>query len=354
MHVLALPSGETQQSDGAAGFESSGAGGGVRAYINWIAADHSNEYTTTDIALPASTQEYAATRTTAGDGWVDAFHLRSELIYPEDFLTDVTATNKWSLPPVAVEIQLQHVGGARVVDCCIYEVPLAQAMEADDADDEWVAHMWGSHNFQVGATYPTEVRITGADGDPRGIHHLMDVHHGQAARLGPKLFSWNAWIEDAADPAAIAEAYIETDSAAWRQIAETGHATYTGATDAGFSMSAGAYARNQDDNGHWVFPTQGGAGESCSASVPVILYLWAAAESDGTIRFQTGDHMWIDVTIDNATPQFFVAYGHLRCGLGPEDPVVCVPLWQSGTEGHYLRLYHMSCYVSRAAPATDL
>jgi len=352
--VTALPSGHTQQSDGAAGFESSGAFGKVRASLTWTDADGGTDTTTNEVSISASTQQYAATRTGEWEAWPDACFQRSALIYPDDTLSDITVLRKWSRPPINVTGTIDHLGGARPIDVVLYEVPLAQAMEVDDTSDEWVAHFWdlGPGNFVAGPPrWPREYNVAGPDGDPRGIHHLMDVHHAQALRLGPMIFSWSAWRESDADVTAIAEAYASNSSTTFLHLTDK-NITAWSADAPGWAMGCGGYARRQLDNGEFVY--RNGAGSPMIASIPILVRTYGyveAGSSGGTLRLQTAAHNYAECTITRTSAGWDSHVCHLRCGLNPEQQVIAVPLWKSLTASKYVRLLYAQAYYCATEPA---
>jgi hypothetical protein len=350
--VLASPSGQTQVDDGASGFDAGGAFGRVRVSLTWTDADGGTDTTTTEISIPASTQQYAGSRTDAGAGWEDSFVARSELIYPDGTLLDMTVLRQWTRPPITITGTIDHLGGARPVDVCLYEQPLAQAMEADDDGGEWVSHVWVTNpQLVMPPSWPEQHKVDPTDGDPRGIHHLLDVHHAQAARLGPMLFSWNAWNESTADPTAIAEGYAETTVTTVRHLCDANITAWS--SDApGWSMSSGAYARNQSDNGEWVY--RDGAGNARTGAVPVIVRVNSHNESGntGVLRLQTSEHNWIDCALTRTgVPGWDSYYGWLECGLGPEQQVVVSPYFWSDNDTKWTRVRYLHVYVCRQEPA---
>jgi hypothetical protein len=352
MAVVALPSGQTQQSDGAAGFEPSGAFGRVRANLTWTDADAGTDTTTTEVAIPASTQTYAATRTDDAEAWTDSIFRRSEIIYPDGTLTDTTVLRQWTRPPITVTGTIDHLGGARPINVCLYEIPVAEAREADDANDEWTSAIWDSGVGYIGTSnWPFQERISGLDGDQRGVHRMLEVHAAQASRLGPQLWSWTPWKEDDADPAAIAELYAETTSNTSVHLTDSNITTWT-KNAPGWSMSAGANAFNQSDNGQWVYPTGGGY-DTATGAVPVIIRIYGGAEAgnEGRVVIGTEWHSYITCAIPAGAAAWHDFFGWLETGLGPEDPRVAVPIFRSTVNTKWTRIYAINAYVARMDPA---
>lgn len=241
-------------------------------------------------------------------------------IEPDDLFTGSEAS-RWTQHS-GVRYTISHVGGCRILDCVLYEVPRRVTREADDDGSYWTSHMFGSPDID-GANHPAmnhpwqRWSETTPDGDPRGgTWHMSDVAEAQALRLGPDLISWTPYYDENAGITDTTMTPFSTTSTSFVSMPAGRSATYD-ADEPGWSLSTGAYARRYDEcHPYW-------SAENGTIPVYVHVYGYGASSETGVVRVQASDYSWIDVAIATGSVNAWnTAYGHLRCGIGPGDPSV--------------------------------
>jgi hypothetical protein len=316
--VLALPSGQTQV-DTSDGHVPAGAQGRIVIEVTWRDRDGATETTEHGISIPGSTLEAGGLPTAVGGLWGA---LRTEwisIIAPPGH-TDNDELARWS-KHVAADIVVKHIGGVRVVDFAITEVPYGFALDTTDEADYWVSGINAGLDF----THPLQRRAeTGPD--PRaGTWTMLDVAHAQADRLGPVLLSWTAWNETTSELDIEGLPRVSTTSTSFVGLLDGIQGAYF-APWPGWSFSAGAYARRWAENHPLAMHARDG-------SIPVRVWvLGEPSTGSGTVRLQTAPWSWVDVTI-NSTLSWHKAYGHLRVGRGPGDDVVAQAFIRKLTSG---------------------
>lgn len=320
LYVLAVPSGATQIVDaGSGGYVNDGTFGEVRAEIDWYDAASGSEETETVITIPGSQAEFGAEDGSAGGLFKTLRLLRSNYIVPPD-IADPAELARFSRH-VTCEIAMKVKGGARVVDATLVEEPFAFAMEADDNADLWTSHVYGTPQPDSpgpGEPYPLQRGSeTTPDGDPRrGTWHTMNVAEAQQLRLGPCLVHATAFSEDDADYQTTIDRWSIGNT--WTRLPDE-VATSTYDEDAGgWSVSAGGYAQSHDTGNDITLRRR-------TAVIPVICRVYGSkvdTATAATVRFQTSQCSYVDVTVDSTTDGWFQAYGWLEVGQTPEQPRV--------------------------------
>ena len=342
-HVLSLSavvclSGATNiDTGGSPRYIDGGHDGRLRVGVTWYDQTGSSVTTTHDVALPTSTRTYGASAITLalwGTQWGDVRVVRVPVIAPNDY-DNPEDWNRWSVSSTAamiVRVTLSALDGARVVDAIIHETPKVVAYEADDT--QWVTH---GASVMPAATYPLQrLSELGADGDPRGgSWHLMDVAQYQQLRLGPQLWSWSSWDEDAEAKSVTEGAPVTFGSSTFATVANSSISAWS-ASQEGQSLSSGAYARNQALNAM-----------ASHGAIPVRACIYAATPlgTAGTVRFQTGAYDWVDVTLpSNSAAGWYTAYGHAAVGRGPGQSTQLMVMGRRDSGISSLSLYHASLH----------
>jgi len=268
------------------------------------------------------------------------------LIAPPNIM-DVDDLAEWTEHIHAV-ITLSHVGGARVIDAVIEEVPHAVAREVDDLGDLWTSHLLAQGDPdgpQPQLSYPMQrLSETASDGDPRGgSWHLMDVANAQRLRLGPSLIDWTAFGQS--EGGFGDDAYAETSSTSLARVHDLVVGEYD-EDEPGWSISN--YARGYAEcHPHW---------SANNGSIPVLVAVYGQLDStatNGAVRIQASDNSWVEVSVTSSTPQWWTGYGHLRCGVAPGDPSTVQALMRvvSGGGGN-IRVQSICVYqMGNYAPA---
>lgn len=323
---VVIPSGETQITGTTAG----GAQGRLEVDVSWT--DGTGTVTTTHgIELPASTEEFGAE---PGSMW-DELHQVVFGMKPT-VLVNTATLRRWC-QHVHVEVEIFAVGGARIVDACVFEVPNAVAFEADDNGSYWTSHMLGPGSPD-GPTLPLRYpwqrfSETSPDGDPRGgTLHLLDVHHAQHTRLGPLLFSWSGHDE------ASGVEFASPASATWVAVDGGGSTSYD-LTEPGLSAGTGGYARRVGSNGRHVLRNR-------RAAIPVIVRVLASSSTGvSEVRVQSYPWSFIDLTVANGGMAWHSIAGWLEVGITP-DQLRPIQLFAQNTLGASVNVAAVNVYYA--------
>lgn len=344
--TLYIPSGQTQADIGAS-YIGSGAGGVARVDATWTDQAAATDSTFKTMALDGSNLDDGA----APDGaaaWA-AVRVVTDNLTPSAFLANADVA-RWS-EHAGVELDLAHQAGARVLDLCVSEIPIAFARAHDDDADQMVSGLYGDPDPDApgpSVTHPAE-RI--ASDDPRGgTLHTLAVPQAQRVRLGPHLVSWSPWSESAA-LVSDALSVTATTSSSFVRLWD-GAATGYSATEPGWSLSCGGYSRAYAENHPYAMGAVG--------TIPVIVAVLGGGDvannagASGIVRVQANAWSWIDVTVTGqgiGDPAiWFYAYGHLRVGKGPGDPSICQAFFRrtSGTPSFQVQavsIWHAGQYA---------
>lgn len=301
MSIMYIPSGDTSDSS---------PGGNIDIEVTWTDADANTESDQFQLDLEGSTESGGAQPDGAGELWTAIKHVIVKQIRP-DGLGSPATLRKWTRPPVEAEVTLENIGGCRIIDACLYEVPYFTQWEADDNPEEITVHSSETIPFMPAIRY----NETSPDGDPRGgSYHLLDVHHAQIKRFGPVLFHWTSYTEDGTGHGETEDASISTGSATYVGVPDSSKTAYD-ATAPGWSV--GNYAHNYIQNGDKLIMR----GKNGSIPVRVRCYADVTDAGTGTVKVQTAPHSYIEVAI-TSTEGWHEAYGWLECGAGPEAHVI--------------------------------
>jgi hypothetical protein len=312
--VLYLPSGGVDGTPN----NPDGAMGRLRLQLTWTADDATTETQDYDIALPNSTNDNFDELSGAGAAWGELRELSLVIIPPVD-LTDDAEGNRWTISP-QVECHTVYMGGARVVDFCIFERPYQAVMESDDT--EWCSHVFATGDMEAASgaasQRPRERRSeTSPDGNPRGGTRLtMDVAREQRLRMAPMLCTWGAYQEDNATHNTDYTPPSVTGSSSNLVCLFDSTLTSYDATREGLSVACGGYARDYIRNNGHILGT-----EDAAAAVPVLLRVYADSTAAVELRLMTSADSWVSVDL-TTTEGWHEGWGYLRVGLNPSDPTV--------------------------------
>lgn len=318
LSVIYIPSGDT--SDGPPG-------GNIDVEITWTDADGTTEADQFQIDLEGSTETGGAEPDGNGELWTALKHVIVKGMRP-DGLTSASVLRQWTRPPVTATVTLENIGGCRIVDACLFEVPYRRVWEADDGDHELTVH---SSDGKVPNMPAIRWNEDVADGDPRGgSYMLMDVHHAQIKRMGPILFHWTSYTEDGTSHLATEDSAVSSTSTTPEGLLDATQTAYD-ATKAGWSV--GNYAHNFIQNEDKLIMR----GKNGAIPVRVQVYAGVSDSGTGTVRVMTAKHSYIDVAVGGTT-QWYTAYGWLECGVSPEQHVIAQAFfWQDGVDGITVR-----------------
>lgn len=309
-------SGTQQQLDGA-DWTYIGAGGSVQvsvAYSNGIDAVFVSRVMTPKASLEADGMEGAG----PGEAWGEV-HEISGTLYPPDLQDDTAVQQKWS-ENVDAAITVYYRGGVRVVDLCVYEVPVRYARDTvlDDVR-RYATHLHTGGASQPLPGYPSVwplARLSDEVGgdETAGPLAALLVAATHARVLGPTLLTWTSWRETADVDDTEAPA-IAISSSSWVQLLATGLTSWASAR-AGWGAGVAGLARRADLAGPVEL-------RDVAAVVPVTVRAWCRVTDDtnpGNLRLQAGVHVLVDLRVTSEEWGWIEAPAWLECGINGDDP----------------------------------
>lgn len=335
MSAMWLPSGDQSGGDGPRGE--------VQLDVTWT-DQASNDVSTTHVLTLTNGPDQLE------DPWEGIRVGRIPLITPVT-LTATDTLAVWSRH-VAVNMTLSYNGNPRILDVCVHEVPYQLALEEDDDDTFWVSSFFNSPGPNL--AYPIQrFSETTPDGNRLwGTFSLMDAAKAQALRLGPCLFSWSGHANAGDSATVVNDSYqtINSGTTTWVRIPDGTSSTTVGDLigddDIGWGMESGAYAKPPAENPD--------ASMGNTGSIPVRVFVLAGGgetdDQDFVFRIYTAPYDYVEITgtapIESSDPEWFMCYGHLRCGKGPGDPVTAHAVARRTTTDDDLRIYAIEVYKS--------
>lgn len=280
--AIFLPSGPTQRVVSAAWREGV-ANAKVRIdyqYDNGVSTT-SNSHTFTP---SFSSETYKALPTGAGAAW--------GVIEPHEvdyLLAPGLDTPGWT-EDVTVEITVTAIGGARPIDVVVFERP--RYAWHDSTYKECTVS-----NFTLSGM-SSEYPLTAQDqpSDPtRGSHAANKSVHDQRGVWGPVLAHWTCWNEDTAAVTASEGTATLINSTSFADV-PTALSTYS-SNNPGWSAASGAYGRTLEQSGPIELRDVNGC-------IPVTVRAYARVLKNadvGTLRFQTADYSYRDLTVTGST-----------------------------------------------------
>jgi hypothetical protein len=318
---LFLPTGPAQQFT-LGEWKEGKPGGSVRIDVTW-----SNGFDTSSNSVkinPAgSLLEYKALPTATGGCW-DVLEVKeASLFSPQE--------PGWT-EGLTADITIVAIGGARPLDIVVYESP-ALAVHDD-------THREGTVSGYV-SPLPIEYPITGQSYPTQavfGSHQANKSIGDQRSVWGPVLFNWSSWNEDTAAVTATEGAAVSVTQTAFRDLSSTGITSYA-STNPGWSVASGAYARNIEQSGSLELRDKNGC-------IPVTVRAWARVTSvahTGTIRFQTADYAYRDLTVTGSTAfQWYSGLAWIRVPVHASLDSLLQVLCKVGGVGQVMEVRHVS------------
>lgn len=314
--VLALPAGQTSAEDGLGHpWKAGGREGSVDATITYYNIIDDPEVVELSMITPPSGEAGGAQPQGDGGAWKALYTMRSGLLLPGAVVGDASLA-AWS-ENVTAEIVIYYQSSPRVIDFVIYEEPYFYA--ASTADTLWAAPLHtssaGEPLKKLPSPYPVEQAIAGVNGG--GTLTLAAAAERQRRSLGPMLWTHTVYREsfapvDATEPVA---STVSTDDFSELVSSETAFS----ADQPGVSVSSGANGR--------VFETSHDQLVLRDKDNVVAVRCWVYGRvnngsATGVVRFQTAPWSVVEVVVTGTGYDWFSMTGHIRCGLGPQDPTV--------------------------------
>lgn len=331
--VFYVPSGLTQKPVTPVGFgdhASDGVWAAVRVGHRWYESPSGSSTTLAykSTNLPGSDLgDYGGGEPAQGGGWwplVDYEDIKG--IYPAQYLHDPDVAVEYS-EHASVELRLEVKGGARLLQIVVYEVPLSH-VQAHDNTGLKSAHAAPSSL----APFTPMPMLKGSDGatyneNRHGITQTMQVAERQSERLGPHLFSISSWRESDASIWDQAEQNpFTTSSASFVDLTGSGLTSYDEENRGWIVAGSNAKLHRLCDPG---LVMRGGV----AAVVPVRIRVDASQSAGtGTLRVQSSDYEWVDVSITGARA-WYTMVGYLASQTYGDQHVANVQVFFRCTAG---------------------
>jgi hypothetical protein len=214
----------------------------------------------------------------------------------------------------------------------VYESP-ALAVHDDTHREGTVSGYQSPLPFEypiTGHSYPTQAVF--------GSHQANKSIGDQRSVWGPVLFNWSSWNEDTAAVTATEGTAVSITQTAFRDLSSTGITSYA-STNPGWSVASGAYARNIEQSGSLELRDKNGC-------IPVTVRAWARVTSvahTGTIRFQTADYAYRDLTVTGSTAfQWYSGLAWIRVPVHASLDSLLQVLCKVGGVGQVMEVRHVS------------
>lgn len=234
---------------------------------------------------------------------------------PPDFETDETVQRPYT-NWAAVEVSATAECGARIVDLVAYSVPAAHTFESADTD---VAIHGATSGQASTGLYPRRYTVEKADArtpddDPRMGTEWLCAVNAALHQQGPQILNWHAWDEGSAS---VTDTETDTTTTSTSFVELLGGAAYSyDATAAGWGVSSPGYARRRT----WADPKLGLPNR---ASFPARVSVYGKVTGGtGTVRIQSSNESWIDVSVTGTSMAWTTGVGFLECGQGADDDTV--------------------------------
>lgn len=289
VNVIAVRSGQTEITSGG-GWAGYGAGGRVRVSLSYENTSADTATASAELALPASIETDAWEPTTAGGSWGALLFASAVLVHPAAALGSASEQAKWSEWPT-VDVVVEHLGGARVIQCELVEVPREHVVV--DTVEESSLHGWPATQ-QIPTPRPAIEDKDGASFDEHrfGTHRGLHVAARQTERAGPIIAQWSSYAEALAEVADTENDAIAITSKSWVGVSLGSSITTWDANNPGHDV-AGHYARPVPEN---LAERLDGA-----AAIPVRARVWArfttTGSNTGRVKLQTSARSWLIVKV---------------------------------------------------------
>lgn len=312
------------------------AAGLISVSVRWVGP--AAQTIVTSIDLPVSELEWAKEQTSDGGGWSKMSRVELPLLCPNGGADDVDVLRAWCDGAITAEVAVAYRGGVRVIDAVVQEVPFGYARDLA-LDTVFAAVLATNDAGQTLPSYLPDFPLeASSDGDPTlGSLLLADVTARHQHALGPVLMHWTAFDEGSTPVTALDVPTVSTDSFDFVDLVHQAITEWR-PNSPGWSVSSGGHAQQ--------FITSNGLRElrdlDACAPVRCWAYCYVTGGATAQLRFQTAAYSVASLTFASATPAWRSCTGHLRTGLGPEDPSVLALLGRivsgAGAELHVSQL----------------
>lgn len=311
-HFVYVPSGQTENLDGS-NWEPAGPLGELRLRATWTGTATSPQTDFTALLEP-----YPNANSDLPDQQAGVWQILEEKIVPNirpaNYVFDNATATDYA-ERVDVELVVQVRGAVRPVCLIVYELPLAQVQEHNDAGP-FSAHAVGN---LITAQTP-KPQIAAADGttydeDRFGTYRTIDAAAEQRSTLVPRIAHWGPWDEGSQDFTATEVAPVATSSTTFVGVPDVAITTW-GLENPGFAVAASHALPHHYNDAGLILRNE-------DAVVPVRVRVnaeWTTGGGTyGLLRFQTGPYEWIDIRFTSSgTRETLDAYGDLNSQIWPD------------------------------------
>jgi len=220
---------------------------------------------------------------------------------------------------VTVSIVITAYGSVRPVDVVVFEQPRKSVIH----DETFRECCVPGFSVPSGLEWP----ITGIDFPDQPLRGSLQANktlHDQRRVLGPRLVDWTPWLENAA--VTTTEGAITFSSTSFTDIRGL---TSWGAANPGWSLSAGAWARNLEQNG----PIELRDKNACVQVLIRFSAKVAVGGNVGTVRFQTENYSLREFAVTSTSYTWHEGIAWLRCGVHPTQMSVLQVFGKVGGAG---------------------
>lgn len=301
--ILALPSGVTKDP---VAVEAEGATGRVDIDVTFTNGGESDAISRETQLVPSN----LANGGFGGEAWPLLRKYRVPNIRPDGAGGDIEIMSDYA-EWTEVEIDISFYGGARPVDCCLFERGWYHAQPASPSERK------SCHAYVVGATPPELPHTPGpqearADGNTHsegrfGTHQTLDVVQRQSERLGPRICSWSSFTPDTFSAATTSQQPHDfTGTTSFADLFDSSITSWDADNPGWLVEGAGAQLWRYCDGDLKL-----GSGR---AVIPVRIKVRAEVDANsGTLRFQSSETEWIDIVVSATSPTVYTRFGFLEC-----------------------------------------
>lgn len=292
-----------------------------------------SETVTWSKVLPVSGEQWAGEKQTPGSAWGSLTRIEIPLVAPDN-IKKAGPMHDWSEITLATA-SISVVGGARIVDAVIQERPWAYVRDVS-SDIHYSSTLVTDQSGAIVPTYPIEYPVDerGPSDPTYGSNNLADVVHRQQNLLGPVLASASMWDEASQSVTSTDADPVSTTSTTFVDMLHTGITSYDSRAP-GWSLSSGGNAQQfKSSNALREMRDKNGC---CG----VRIWVWCHRTGTGTatLRFQSENYSVAELSFASSTEAWRSCTGHLRCGLGAEDPSV-LTMFGKASAGDTLHVRH--------------
>lgn len=276
--------------------------------------------------LVVSPEEFAGEAQGPGAIWSTLRTAEAEL-RPYDW-GDTADEHKGS-DGVTCELLVKYQGGVRVVDLVVSETAATPYVRdiGTDAPADYMRAMTVDGTGKPVKTYPRDYPVSALTAtDPTyGTELLQDIVDRQHRELGPILAQHSSWDESTQSVTSLEVAPITIVGTDFQAILHPGLDRWS-ANYPGWSMSAGGQAQQFRSSSSTRIT------RDKNACVPVRIWVrcWRTGSTAATLRFQSENYSVAELTVATDAKIWRSCTGHMRCGLGPEDPSVLMMFGKCG------------------------